>query len=119
MRIYTAHIRPERPPVLVREGFSWGALAFGPLWLLAQRAWIPAAIYVAIVAAAVAIAPPAVGAAIGWALVLLSGLLGWDLVRWSLDRRGYTLSGAVAAPDDDYAYARLLAHRPELQEIST
>ncbi len=116
--MYTAHTRPERPPVLVREGFSWGALAFGPLWLLAQQAWIPAAVYVAVVVAAVAVAPPAVGAAIGWALVLLSGLLGWDLVRWSLDRRGYTLAGAVAAPDDDYAYARLLAHRPELQGIS-
>ncbi len=118
MRVYTAHVRPERPPVLVREGFSWGALAFGPLWLLAQQAWIPAVIYVAIVVAAVAVAPPAVGAAIGWALVLLSGVLGWDLVRWSLARRGYTLMAAVAAPDADYAFARLLAHRPELQEAS-
>ncbi len=118
MRAYTAHVRPESPPVLVREGFSWGALAFGPLWLLAHKAWIPAVIYVAVVVAAVALAPPAIGAAIGWALVLLSGLLGWDLARWSLARRGYTMAAAVAAPDDDYAYARLLAHRPELREIA-
>ncbi len=116
MRIYTAHVRPERAPELVREGFSWGALAFGPLWLLAHRAWIPAAIYVAVVVAAIAVAPPTVGAAIGWAVVLLSGVLGSDLVRWSLERRGYALAGAVAAPDADYAFARLLAHRPELRE---
>ena len=40
MRIYTARTCPRRPPALVPEGFSWGALVFGPLWLLAHRAWI-------------------------------------------------------------------------------
>ena len=34
MKIFTAHLHPRKPPVLVREAFSWGALLFGPLWLL-------------------------------------------------------------------------------------
>ena len=42
MRFWTAHVRQGTAPVLVREGFSWGALLFGPIWLAAHRAWIPA-----------------------------------------------------------------------------
>ena len=33
MRTYTAHLKPIRPPVLVREGWSWGGALFGPIWL--------------------------------------------------------------------------------------
>jgi hypothetical protein len=44
---YTAHIRADRKLVLVKEAFSWGAFLFGPLWLLAHRAWIAAAIWYA------------------------------------------------------------------------
>ena len=43
MRGYTAHLKPGRTPVLVPEGFSWAAWLFGPLWLAAHRAWVPAA----------------------------------------------------------------------------
>ncbi len=44
MRFWTIHMRANAPPVLVREGFSWTALLFGPLWLAWHRAWIPAAL---------------------------------------------------------------------------
>ena len=37
----------DAAPVLVREGFAWGALMFGPLWLAAHRAWIAAALALA------------------------------------------------------------------------
>ena len=47
MRFWTAHIRAGAAPVLVREGFSWGALLFGPLWLAVHRAWIPAVLALA------------------------------------------------------------------------
>jgi hypothetical protein len=116
MRIYTAHIRSERLPVLLREGFCWSALAYGPLWLLAHRAWLPAILYVAIAVIAALTLPAPWGAAAGWLLVLLSGLLGRDLVRWSLARDGYAMAAAVAATDADYAFARFLAHRPDVQE---
>ena len=47
MRFWTAHIRAGAAPVLVREGFSWGALLFGPLWLAVHRAWIAAVLALA------------------------------------------------------------------------
>ena len=47
MKFWTAHIRTGAAPVLVREGFSWGALLFGPLWLAVHRAWIAAVLTLA------------------------------------------------------------------------
>ena len=118
MRIYTAHTRPGRPPVLLAEGFSWGALMFGPFWLLAHRAWVAGVLALCawVVAAAVLPGPAAASvlAALAWAL----GLFGRDLRRWSLANAGYTLVHIVAAPDEDSALARLLDRRPDLTGIA-
>jgi hypothetical protein len=116
VRLYTVHIRPKTAPVVVREGFSWGALIFGPLWLLAHGAWIGAALDFL---AWVLIAAPTRGPAntvLLVALVLLQGVFGHDIRRWSLALRGYALVHVVAARDEDGALARLLAARPELAE---
>ena len=116
MRIYTVHL-PRRggAPVLLREGFSWGALLFGPLWLAAQRAWLPAVLALCLYVLLAALPLPAsvawiLGLALAWAL----GLWGHDLVRWSLAQRGYTLAHVVAGRDADGAFARLLDRRPDL-----
>ncbi len=114
MRIYTAHLRQESPPLLVREGFSWGAALFGPLWLLLQGAWIAFALSLA---AAVLLAVLAHGGAavVLWgAYAWLLGLCGHDLRRWGLERRGYTLEFVVEARTLDAAYARLFTSEPEL-----
>ena len=105
MNFYTVHVRPEEPPVFVREGFSWGALLFGPLWLLSQRAWIAAAATLIVFVAIALIPSPWRGWPMAGAMVLL-GLLGRDLRRWSLARRGYGLASVVAARDADSAYLR-------------
>ncbi len=68
MRVWTVHVplpaddagggrrRPRRPgPVLVREGFSWGAFLFGPFWLLAHRLWLPALLWFVAAPAAAAL----------------------------------------------------------------
>ena len=63
MKYWTVHLQPEnRPvaPVLVREGFSWGAFLLGPLWLLAHRAWIPAVLVIAAIVITAALAPDGV-----------------------------------------------------------
>ncbi|MBW4093427.1 MAG: DUF2628 domain-containing protein [Proteobacteria bacterium] len=114
MRVFTAHLRPGAPPTLVREGFAWGALLFGGLWLLAHRAWIAGAIALAAaVLIAVLVPAPARGILeVGLAVGL--GFSGWDLVRVALARRGYALAHVVAAPDADAALLRLLTLRPEL-----
>jgi hypothetical protein len=114
VRIYTAHLRARRPPVLVKEGFSWAALLFGWIWLLFHRAWVPA---VVVLAANVLIGVQTAGGArvvLEIALALLLGLTGRDLVRWSLARRGYTLAHVLAARDADSALARLLTGRSDL-----
>ena len=114
MRIWTAHLRPRTAPVLVAEGFSWGALLFGGRWLLLHRAWIAG---VLALAAGVLIGTLTHGPARGlleFALAVLLGLTGRDLLRWSLARRGYTLAQVVAAGDADAALARFLTARPDL-----
>ena len=109
MRIYTAHLHPDRPPVLVKEGFSWGALLFGPLWLLAHRAWIAGTIALAVLVLMGWMRPD-----LTWAVLVVLGFTGRDLVRWGLGRRGYALAHVVAARREDDAFLRLLRRRPDL-----
>jgi hypothetical protein len=61
MNVYTVHLKgsPEDLAVLeravfVREGFSWPALIFGPLWLLWNRLWLALAIWLVFEAGLVA-----------------------------------------------------------------
>ena len=48
------------------------------------------------------------------ALSVLAGVMGRDLVRWSLERRGYAMVHVLAARDEDGALARLLTYRPDI-----
>jgi Protein of unknown function (DUF2628) len=114
VRIYTAHTRARRSPVLVREGFSVGALVFGPFWLLAYRGWIAGVIALCVEIAIAVLARGAVGTVLLLAVAWLIGLFGHDLRRWSLARQGYLEAHVVAAPDADTALARLLDRRPDL-----
>jgi hypothetical protein len=113
--IFTTHLRGPAPPVLVPEGFSIWAALFGPFWLLAHRAWIPACLLLAAGLAVgradqiLASPAPLLG------LMLLQGLCGRDLVRWGLARRGYAEGPVVAGADRDSAFARLLDNSPDLQ----
>ena len=113
MNVYTAHLRVDSLPILVREGWSWGAAVFGPFWLLAKRAWIPAIVLFALTLAAVRIAPGLSGVlALGFGV--LTGVLGQDAVRWTLARRGYVMATVLAARDEDSALVRLLSARPDI-----
>jgi len=114
VRTYTAHLKPGRPPILVRESWSWGAALFGPLWLLANRAWIPAIIDLAAIVVIAALVPDRLQFPALLGLALLLGLLGRDLVRWSLERRGYFLTHVLAARDEEGALGRLLTARTDL-----
>ncbi len=121
MRRYTVHVRPAPADpragariagvTLVPERFSWGALFLGPLWFAAVGAWLPALLVVALWALCGAVFPPAVAA-----VVVLQGLLGQDLRRWSLRRRGLAMAGVVVAHGRDAALARLLDARPGLRD---
>ncbi len=114
MKIYGAHLKADAEPVLVREGFSWGALLFGPIWLALHRAWIAAAISLAATVLIVTLAPAPLAGVLGLALAVLLGLLGHDLVCWSLEQRGYLLVHVLAARGAEDALHRLLINRPDL-----
>ena len=115
MRFWTAHIRAGATPVLVREGFSWGALMFGPIWLALHRAWIAAVLTLAASVLTVVLTSDGVAAALLAALAALLGLSGHDICRRSLDHRGYLLSQVVAARDELEAMQHLLERRPDLK----
>lgn len=114
MRFWTAHLRAREEPVLMREGFSWGALVFGPFWLLAHRAWIPAVLALAGQILIVALAPAGLMAVLGLALAVLIAASARDLARWSMENRGYLLVHVIAARNEADALARLLTNRPDL-----
>jgi len=116
VKYWTVHLRPDRPPELLREGFSWGAFFLGPLWLAAHRAWTAAALalagflFIGLRTHGLTLAGFWFGEA--WLL----GLWGHDLCRLSLAARGFLLAHVIAARDPDGAFSRLLAVRPDLAE---
>jgi hypothetical protein len=115
LTFWTAHVRQGATPVLVREGFSWGALLFGPLWLAAHRAWIPAVLTAVATVLILFLAPDLLSIVLLSALVLLVGLSGQDLRRWTLDHRGYLLAQVIVARNEVDALQLLLSRRPDLR----
>ncbi len=114
MRTYTAHLHPARPPVLVREGWSWGALLFGPLWLARHASWIVAALSLAALFLACLLPPPPLRPVLAFGVFLFGGALGNDLRRWELGLRQFRLAHVVAGRSLDEAWLRLLSHRADL-----
>ena len=90
--------------VFVADKFSWGAALFGPIWLAAQRLWVPLVAYVAGIAV--------VGwliSALGYNEAAMTGLmlavnvwLGFEapeLKRLALSAAGWTEAGSVSGRD--------------------
>jgi len=122
MRIYTVHYRPEAgggDVVLVKEGFSWPALVFGPLWALWHGLWVVALCLLALIVLAGAIGA-VVGldgvteAAVSMGLAIAVGCTANDLRRWTLDRRGFSEEAVVMGGGEDEALRRFLANTPLL-----
>jgi hypothetical protein len=114
VKLYCAYLKPDAEPVLVREGFSWGALFFGPFWLAMHRAWIAAILSLAAYILIFALASEPAGGILAAGLALILGFTGHDLRCWALENRGYPLVHVVAAGNPDDAFTRLLTHRPDL-----
>lgn len=113
---FTAHVRPGRAPVLVREGSSFWALLFPLPWLLAHGLWLVSAIWLAlaIAVAVLAVAAPLAGAVGAIALSLGTGVFARDLQRFTLGLRGYAEAAVVVAPAEDLALTRLLERQPDI-----
>ena len=116
LRVYSVHLgRGDAPEdaVLVKEGFCWPALVFGPFWAFYHRlwlwglAWIAAALTIGLAQEALPSIAGYLGLAI-FALELLFAAEANDLRRGDLARRGWREVEVVGGTDDDTAARRFL-----------
>ena len=95
MKSWTVHLHDTRPPVLVKEGFAWGALAAGPFWFARHRAWILAVLALACAALCIwqigrrGMRPVLVGVGV----VIAANVLGLGVLPSAMQR----LSGSTSA----------------------
>jgi Protein of unknown function (DUF2628) len=118
MAVYTVHEPPARAGtapeperfVFVRDGFSFAALLFGPLWMLRHRMWLVLLGYAVVVAGlgfVLHLRAPAAVASIVWTLfALLLGFEAGTLRRFTLGRRGFQPMGVVVGDDLELAERR-------------
>ncbi len=113
MLVYTVH-EPGRPAkaleeraedvVFVKESFTWWGFLFGPLWLLFNALWFEFGFAVLLSAGLgygleqLGLKDPAAGIA-NLLLMLIIGFEGNDLIRWRLERKGYSFLAPVAGND--------------------
>jgi hypothetical protein len=131
MAVYSVFEPPERNNeaaahaerfTFVRDGFSWSAFMFGPVWMLWHRLWLVLIGYIG-VALVLALAVRLIGANDGvrvWSvffIALLVGLEAASLRRWTLARRGWNDLGIVVADDLEAAERRFFgAWAPNIRE---
>jgi len=98
--------------VFLRDGFSWTAFLFTPLWLVCQRLWISVVVYsIAMVAVQFGLRMAGIDIGgqllIGILIALLFGLEAANLRRWAMTRRGsWRELGTVVAANRDEAEQR-------------
>ena len=110
MLTFTVHEPPRPPPdridraeslAFVKDGFSWIAAVFAPIWLLVHRLWWPLLGYI-VLSGLFELARWGGIVDSDWislAFVGLHLLIGFEadtLRRWSLDRNGWRTLGSVS-----------------------
>jgi hypothetical protein len=120
MAVYTVHEPPRNDDgaapeperfVFVRDGFSFPAMLFGPLWMLRHRMWLVLLGYGAVVgllgvALGLADAPASVALSVGVLLALLLGFEAGTLRRFTLGRRRFRNVGVVVGDAIEVAERR-------------
>jgi hypothetical protein len=101
---------PERF-AFIRDGFSFAAFLFGPLWLLWHRLWLAFIFYLVVtiglgIAVGLLTRSAAATAAVGLLIALLMGFEATTSRRWTLARRGWRNSGVIVSDDLESAERR-------------
>jgi hypothetical protein len=116
-RIYENDTRASGDDVVfVRDGFTWSATIFGPLWLIRHGLWLWLIAYAALIALIIGGLRWA-GASDGIAFVvlllvaILIGLEASTLRHAGLRLRGYREAGVIVADDFDAAERRYFDRR--------
>jgi hypothetical protein len=126
MRLFSVHAKsplPERVRAeadqvrFVKEGVAWWGFFFPLPWLLIKGMWLvfamALAVAISIVAGGDAFGVPALAmTALAFGINLFIGLLGNDLYRWTLRRRGYVDVGPAAGADREEAELRFFLLLP-------
>ena len=124
LKTYRVYAHPKRKTrIVVRTGFNWAALIFGPLWFLLNKMWVNALIYMALIGGnwlyfthAHPVSPMDIQISnvmlilypIGW---ILFSVFANSLLCSDLESRGYSLKATVRARNP--AYAREEARKVE------
>lgn len=90
----------------VRDGFTWSAAIFGPLWMIRHGLWLVLLCFLIVAgvivgALVVARAPADIAIVAVLALAILLGLEAPTLRRWTLVRRGWRDAGIVVGDGRD------------------
>jgi hypothetical protein len=109
MLTFTVH-EPPNPPadrvdraeslVFIKDGFSWAAALFAPIWLMAHRLWWPLLGFI-VLSGGFEVIKHFSGIDVRWtglAVLALNLLVGFEadaLRRWALERRGWRMLGTV------------------------
>jgi len=128
LNTYSIHIRrhglnPDHDIKVIRDGFSWMACLFGPVWAIWHRSWWA---LLALSGAQLAMFALIYGLGLGeTASIIISsgvaialGYLASDIRRWMMDRQGFREAGYIVAKDEDAALLRYFDNNDnELAEI--
>jgi hypothetical protein len=120
MAVYTVHEPPLRryetttdPDrfVFVRDGFSFWAFLFGPLWMLGHRMWLALVCYVVLMGALqIGLhqleVPGEIASLVGFLFALLIGFEAGTLRRFTLARRRWSNVGVIVGDDREMAEQR-------------
>jgi hypothetical protein len=120
MPVYTVHAPPVDGTdvrgttdkfVFVRDGFSFWAFVFGPVWLLYQRLWLAFAGYMVLSIALEVVltllhASSGTRSIVMLLIAVLMGLEAASLRRWTLSRRKWRQLDVIAADDEEAAERR-------------
>jgi hypothetical protein len=112
MALYTVHDRPDAPPAVVADRFSWAAALFGPLYALLHGLWLLLLVWisgVAIVVAATIYLGDDAGSGLYLVLALYLGFEAPAFRRGKLARRGYAYRSEIIAQNEDFALSQVLS----------
>ncbi len=111
MKTFKLYKHPTQDIVVIKEGFSWSAFFFGPIWMLLNELWWLACLWVGLLAVCplikeVAFQPPVGGIQIlaffvlfvaTFGLSFLSGFKGNEWLEEKVSKRGFELLNTVQA----------------------
>lgn len=94
-------------PIMVKQGFHWSLLVFGPLALLASGRWIAFAL-TALVSVLLLRCGGGAGLLLSWTFNVVLAVFGAEVIGWEARLKGYASNGLWMGRSADEARLRLM-----------